>query len=95
MNNFKIFATFTKSFDNQHGISVDVQTVQTQGSNNLHLIASTIAYFGDLDYNLMFRNMVNDKRNKKTIIIEVSEILSKNTVVNIDEENYLFSPQIP
>jgi hypothetical protein len=68
---FKIFATFTKSFDNKN--------------NNLHLIASTVALFEPLDLNTLSRAFGNDVRNKKTLVIEVSELYNKD-VIEIDND---------
>ena len=41
-------------FYNQHGAA------GSQGSNNLHLIASTIAIFGNLDYPSVFKAITKD-----------------------------------
>ena len=63
--NFKILATFTKSFDNKHGSSGSSGLAGLQFNNKLHLIASTVVYFGDLNYQWLINSFSNDKRKKK------------------------------
>lgn len=78
---FHILATFTKSFDKNHS------NHGSDASKKLHLIASTAVLPGSLDIGMLLRAFDGDMRDKKTLVIEITQLFNKETnFVEIDED---------
>lgn len=84
---FHILATFTKSFDINHGSAGSAGSAGSNSFNNIHLIASTAVLAGSFDFQNIFEGFSGDFRKKKTLIIEVADITYKynenNRLVNM------------
>nr|WUR10575.1 hypothetical protein [Elmerina hispida] len=80
MSQFHILATFTKSFDINH------DNTASGNSKKIQLIASTAVLAGSLDLNFFSHVFDRDSRNKKTVIIEISELFNKERGVLVLDE---------
>ena len=81
---FHILATFTKSFDENH------YNHGSDGSNKLHLIASTAVLKGSFNLGMFSQALENDGRKKKTLIIEVSQLFNTDKEFVDMDEDYLY-----